>query len=148
MTDLYQSLLNASFRFVSYRPRSKKEIADFLKKKLKKWKQIDISLLDKVIARLEELGYVDDEKFAAWWIEQRKTFRPKGAAIIKQELKQKGVIIDGLTDDKNSARLLIEKKLKLLKNLSDFEKKRKLYGFLARRGFSSSVIDDILQEGV
>lgn len=142
-SEQYEKSMNAAIRFLSYRPRSKKEIVDFLKKK-----KAEAEIREKVIDRLTELGYIDDEKFASWWIEQRKTFRPKGAAIIKQELKQKGVIIDGLTDDKNSARLLVEKKLKLLKNLSDFEKKRKLYGFLARRGFSSSVIDDILREGV
>lgn len=142
-SEQYEKSMNAAIRFLSYRPRSKKEIVDFLKKK-----KAEAEIREKVIDRLTELGYIDDEKFASWWIEQRKTFRPKGAAIIKQELKQKGVVIEGLTDDKKSAILLAEKKLKLLKNLPQLEKKSKLYGYLARRGFSSSVIDEVLHDAV
>ena len=87
----YERLVNAAIRYVSFRPRSEKELRDFLTKKLTKWKVSGDLLISKVIARMGELGYVDDAQFAAWWIDQRTAFKPKGNRLIKMELKAKGV---------------------------------------------------------
>lgn len=154
--DLYQSLLNASFRFVSYRPRSKKEIVDFLQKKLKKWKVAGSATVSKVMDRLTELGYIDDKKFTQWWIEQRNTFRPKGIALLVRELYQKGINRDLIEEvlgqskgsEKEIAKVLVDKKLKLIKHLSKLEIKKKLYGFLGRRGFSSETISRVVDDAL
>lgn len=137
----YENLMNAAMRFVSYRPRSEKEIADFLQKKLKKWKVAGSEMVAKVMDRLTELGYIDDKKFADWWIEQRSTFRPKGKKLLELELRAKGVNVETHVDEVELAKRAIEKKRHVWE-------KEKLYNFLFRRGFSSSVIDDILREGV
>lgn len=156
----YEKLVNAAIRFVSFRPRSEKELRDFFTQKLTKWKVSGDVLINKVIARMGELGYVDDEKFAEWWVEQRNAFRPKGAALLARELYQKGISRDLIEEvlgqskgsEKEMARAVAEKKLKLLKNVSPLEKKKKLYGFLGRRGFSSEtiahVVDEVLNDGV
>ncbi len=156
----YEKLVNTSIRFVSFRPRSEKELRDFLIKKLMKWKVSGDVLINKVIARMGELGYVDDQKFATWWVEQRNTFRPKGMALLARELYQKGIARDLIEEvlgqskgsDEEAARIVVNKKLKILKHLSRLEKKKKLYGFLGRRGFSSEtinrVVDDVLNDGV
>lgn len=166
MEDLNQSLLNASFRFVSFRPRSEKEIVDFLEKKLKKWNVYGPGLTEKIIARLRELGYVDDSKFVSWWIEQRHTHKPKGMRLIAQELKAKGIsdeLVKPLlvkkggqyfsdrnendTDDEETlARRAIARKLPLWKKLPKPERKKKIYGFLGRRGFESDTIAHIIDE--
>lgn len=166
-TTVYEKLLNAGIRFISYRPRSEKEIRDFLKKKLTRWKIYGGTVVDKVIDRFTELGYVDDAKFAAWWVEQRRTFRPKGIRIITQELKAKGIRRETLEDvvcqshpdrDQNDkqlsevdlARRAVQKKLAMWQRLPLLEQKKKIYAFLGRRGFDgetiSSVIDDITEK--
>src|SRR5260221_4154782 len=93
-TTLYEKLLASAFRYVSFRPRSEREIREFLQTKLKRWHIAgDVSVV-KAIDRLREYGHVDDRKFAAWWVSQRSAFRPKGARALKAELFKKGVSRD------------------------------------------------------
>lgn len=184
--DLYQTLLDASFHFVSFRPRSEKEIRSFLVKKLSRFSVIPANkfvipaftlegeagiqapLLDRVMNRLRELDYVNDEKFAAWWVDQRQTHKPKGIRLLTQELKAKGVpddLIktllgkrrDQLTcgrneidtlDERTLAMRALEKKLPHWQRLSKLDKKKKIYGFLGRRGFDSEVIHRVIDEVV
>ncbi len=155
----YEKLLNAAFRFVSYRPRSEKEIRDFLQKKLKTWKTYAPTMVDNVIARMAEYGHVDDKKFAQWWMEQRNSFRPKGARLIALELRQKGVareVIEAVLTARNgdlesynelgSAKKAAARKLALWSRLAPLERAKKLTDFLGRRGFSSPVIRRVIDE--
>lgn len=152
----YEILINAALNYVSFRPRSEKELREYLQKKLKKWKVSGDLLLEKVVARMGELGYVDDEKFAAWWLEQRAAFRPKGPMALKIELAKHGVsrqIIESVLvgEDRGSfqdaAKRVVVKKYAVWAKLPAMERKKKVYEHLARRGFDSdtigSVIDDI-----
>ena len=43
------------------------------------------------MARLAELGYVDDAAFARWWGEQRDRHAPRGRRLIEAELRRSGV---------------------------------------------------------
>ncbi len=154
-TSVYEKLLQASIRFISYRPRSEKELRDFLSKKLARWKVAGSGLITKVIERMRELDYVDDAKFTAWWVEQRQTFKPKGMRLITQELKAKGIDlrqffrdrgqIDTL-DEVEIAQRALKKKLALWMKLPSLERKKKLFDFLSRRGFSSDTIFRVIDE--
>lgn len=146
--DPYQKLLNAAFRFVSYRPRSEKEIRDFLQKKLKRYKIKDNAVFEQVIERVRELGYIDDKKFVSWWLEQRATHRPKGNRLLLQELKAKGIDQKLISDELGNARRAIQKKIILWKRLLPLARKKKIYDFLARRGFAGSTIFRIIDEAV
>lgn len=131
----YQYLLNASFRFLSFRPRSRKEIHDFLKKKI-----YGPELIEKTIERLRELGYVDDEKFVRWWVEQRQGRKPKGMQLIIYELLSKGVARDIIeqvlsSEIENQVELAIKALQPRLKSVHDT---KKLMDFLQRRGFDAS----------
>lgn len=151
---LYEKLIQTSIRFVSYRPRSEKEIRDFLTSKLKRWKTAGSFTLTKIIERLRELQYIDDEKFAKWWVEQRNRFRPKGTMLLVRELVQKGIsreiIEEVLSESKGNeterAKNVALKKLTLLKKLPKLEQKKKLYGYLGRRGYSSEVVHNVVDE--
>ena len=87
---------------------------------------------------MTELGYVNDDKFAEWWISQRTAFRPKGKRVIEAELLAKGIRNPEIDIDE---RTLAQKALERKKGVSD---KQKLANFLYRRGFTVSVVDDIL----
>lgn len=156
--DHYERYLALCLKFFSFRPRSKKEIVDYLHKK-KASKQIE----EKILAFLQEQKFLDDIAFAKWWIEQRTGRKPKGKRLIELELKQKGVSKDtidktiydlGFTIERETenAKRIVEKYLPRYKALSIQEKYGKLGQVLARRGFSYDVIrksiDEVLKKEV
>ena len=163
-SDIYEKLLSAAFRFVSYRPRSRHEISIYLARYLKRHKKEDPVLVEKILLRLTDLGYVDDAKFTAWWISARRSNKPKGMRVIKNELKAKGV--ERQTVEKISGSIKRSQqgdatgeseyeialraatpKLGIWRKFPVLERKKKIYGFLMRRGFDSdtavSVIDEV-----
>lgn len=137
----YEKLVNAALRFISYRPRSEKELRDFLVKKLTRWKVSGGILVSKVVARMGELGYVDDEAFASWWVVQRTDFNAKGDRLIEMELHTKGLAKEAVRkalagrDSLAAARRALGKK--------SFKEPGKLYAFLARRGFDADTIKKV-----
>ncbi|MBI3955893.1 regulatory protein RecX [Candidatus Gottesmanbacteria bacterium] len=147
MDEIYAKLLESSIRFVSFRPRSEKEFKYFLLKKLQRRKISDVRIIDRVLTRLRELGYADDAKFVSWWVDQRQSHKPKGARLIARELKAKGISLDIDTHDEVAlARRAVEKKLLLWHKLPKLEQKKKLYGFLGRRGFDGETIHRVIDE--
>jgi regulatory protein len=156
-SDLYERLLNSAFHFVSFRLRSVKELRIFLKKKIKAPSNENDEILEKVMGRLVELGYANDEKFAIWLIESRQKHAPKGLRVIRQELMSKGVdkdLIDSLLEKNsseisgNSQKILaenaIQKKLRLWDKYPSIIRKKKIYEFLSRRGFDSLTISSVI----
>lgn len=143
-----QKLLDKALRFLSYRPRSEKEISDFLTRK-----QAGKETVKMVMVRLKDLGMIDDLKFSQWWLEQRQTFRPKGKRLLVMELKGKGVnreIIDRLLESQTGedefeiGKRILAKKAERWQNLSPLEFRKKASEFLLRRGFSWDTIKRIL----
>jgi regulatory protein len=146
--DEFIKFYDRVLRFLSYRPRSEKEILDWFKKK--KVGEKTQKLIEK---KLKHLGYLDDSKFTRWWLEQRMTFRPFGKKRLALELRQKGIereIIDeelGKLDNEKLSQLaeeLVEKRLRSLEKLPYFEVKEKLMAFLSRRGFSWEIIKGVV----
>lgn len=143
-----QKLLDRILRLISARPRSEKEIVDYLKRK-----KTDPKLIDEVVDKLKSLGQLDDYAFAVWWVEQRMIFRPKGKLALSMELRQKGVereisdkIIAEKVDELPLAKKAAEKKLKTYKNLPRMEFRQKMASFLARRGFSWGTVKSVIDE--
>ena len=142
----YEKFYNRTLRFLSYRPRSEKEIKDFLKRK-----KVNELLASKILKKLRELNFVNDEEFTKWWIEQRTGSRPRGLRLIKLELKQKGISEEMTTaiihdsrfiiqKEEEFARKALEKKLKTWRRLSKEEFREKAVAFLLRRGFAFDTI--------
>ena len=152
--ELYQGLLPKAIRFYSIRPRSVSEFKTFLAKKLAKNVDQKIQVTDMVLARLEELGYVDDIAFANWLSYQRTRVTPRGEIAIKRELLQKGVAEDIIQDvlvshrvhANDAAKRLVSSKAHLWKSLSGVALNKKLYELLARRGFTNNTIQIVIDE--
>lgn len=146
----FQKYLDKVLRFISLRPRSEKEVKDYLKRKLAQRKTTAF-LVEKILARLKELGVLNDREFALWWLEQRSTFRPRGKFALKAELRQKGIdnkvireVLEQELDEVKLAKKAIQKKLKIYKRLSAQERYQKLSALLSRRGFSWETIRKVL----
>ena len=152
-TEAYEKFLGAAFRFLSFRQRSIKELREFLEKKAQKIED-GASVIPRVMDRLRELDYANDEKFAQWWISSRMGRKPKGAQLVAHELAQKGVdkeiiaaameAAGGQEGQIEAAKRALAPKLRIWVALPTMEQKRKLYECLGRRGFSSLVTSRVI----
>lgn len=145
--DLYHKAHARALDYISRRPRSQVELQRYLKEK-----EVPEPHIERLLARLSEVGLLDDLAFARFWIENREAFRPRGARAIRHELRQKGVdetIIDQALaqsdlDELESAYRVALKKLPRLRAISDpWEFQQKIAGFLGRRGFGWEVIRQV-----
>lgn len=149
--DEFEKFYNKTLRFLSFRPRSEKEIRDYLKKK-----KASESVIELIVRKLKEQKFLDDKDFTNWWIEQRTLIKLKPKRIIKMELRQKGIddeTIDELLNkvsehvtDLSKAKRIVEKKLVKYKKFQGFERKNKLGRFLASKGFDYDTIKNALKE--
>ena len=152
-------LFDASLRFLSYRPRSEKEVKDFLAKKTARVENIKFTeasqspVISQIITRLKQQSFLDDEEFAEWWVKARTSSQPKGPYLIKRELTGKGIdkeiIEKAISKIKNQTELgrnVIEKKIKTWEKLTNLEFKNKIYQHLARRGFDSAAIKEVIAQ--
>lgn len=139
-------------RFLSYRPRSIQEVRRYLADK-----SMPAPVIEAVLERLQEAGYLDDTAFARFWIENRNRFQPRGPKALRYELHQKGIddrlINDLLADNGDvdaTAYTAAQTQLRRLRGLPRREFRQKMGAFLQRRGFSyttaSQVIRRILEE--
>ena len=152
-------LFDATLKFLSYRPRSQKEVEDYLAKKISKKENIKFSeakesgLIIEIEHKLTKYKYLNDTEFAKWWIESRTKSSPRGKRIIKIELMQKGVsreIVDELLERIKNQKLLalssIEKKLPRWRLLPRAELKKKIYNHLSMRGFDFDTIREVVAQ--
>jgi regulatory protein len=145
----FQSVYDKMLRFASLRPRSEKEYNSWLRKH-----KVHKSLHNELFNRLKRLDFVNDKRFAAWWIEQRQQFRPKSKRILNQELRVKGInkeIIDEVLkeeeiDEISAAKRVLTKKKYMWKKYQGFEKRVKMSNFLARKGYSWDTIRKVVGE--
>jgi len=144
----FQKILEKVLRFLSYRPRSQKEILGFLVKK-----QTGEETEKMVMGKLKDLGMVNDLEFAKWWVEQRKTFRPTGKRLLVTELQQKGIskeIIEQVLAERDypeeleTASQLVEKRKRKWENLPPDKLKKKAFEFLMQRGFDYEVVKEVV----
>lgn len=148
--DDFDKFYNKALRFLSFRPRSEKEIRDYLIKN-----KASEASIDKIIKNLKEHKFINDEEFVRWWIEQRTLLKPKATRAIKFELKQKGIdkdlidrsFEDDLTSDLEKAKKLAEKKMPRYSKITDRKKiYEKLGRFLASKGFNYDTIKEVIDQ--
>ena len=98
-----------------------------------------------VMESLVQRALVDDSAFAELWRENRDSHNPRSAAAIKGELLSKGIARDvaeaavGDLDDCDSAYRAALKPARRLIDADFATFRRKLWGYLLRRGFSQSL---------
>jgi len=143
-------VLNKVYKFLSYRPRSEKEITDYLFKK-----KANPFLTALVIETLKRQKYLDDREFALWWVEQRLKFHPVGKHVLRKELFKKGInkeIVDEVVSCQLSVvslrnlALKIAQKRALRYKADPTELRRKMGSFLARRGFDWETIKEVVDK--
>ena len=90
---------------------------------------------DLIVERLCERGYVDNRKFAAWYVENRFVKKGVSRKRLKMELMKKGIdkgiidaVLDGRDDEEEIRKVAERKRAKYTQE--------KLIAYLCRQGFS------------
>ncbi len=142
---------NAAYRYLTYRPRSRTEIEQKLEEK-----GFAGPIVQSVLNDLGRLGYINDREFARQWAASRVRLRGFGGRRIERELRNKGVSRDIIheavghvfedTSEVDIARREAEKKVRNLTRFEPEVRRRRLAGFLERKGFSSVIIRVIMHD--
>lgn len=143
--------LDRAFSYLSHRPRSRFEVERHLRAK-----GFEPPAVAHALGRCEELGYLDDRAFAESWVRDRIRLKPRGRFKLKMELEDKGVsgadaeaAIDRVFRDEGiDDRALLERAARKRwesRRTDDPEKlRRRIHGYLRRRGFRSADIHEVL----
>lgn len=139
--------------FLKFRPRTVKEVRDYLEKRKRKIK-FSQKTVDQVISRLKIEGLLDDEKFIQWFVESRLRSAPKGKIVLVKELRKLGVdspLIERYfqakpLDEDGLALTVLKKAWSRWQGLSPVKRYQKAVHFLSRRGFDWSTIKNTIAQ--
>lgn len=137
---------NYAYLLLSYKARTAAELKARLVRK-----GFSPDVVSSTLERLGELGLVNDEQFARQFTEDRVVVGHKGTWRVRAELRKRGVAreqieqaIAAAPDETAAAREVVLKFRARNKRLEPDVLRRRLYGFLARRGFSVDTIRQVL----
>jgi len=133
-------------RFLGFRARSQQELVRYLQEK----GYAPVVVTD-TIDRLLEEQYLDDEAFVRFWLANRERFRPRSQQALRYELRQKGIANEVIetaladVDEANLAWTAVEQKLARWQGLSEEDFRKKVLGFLSRRGFTYEIAYQVVE---
>lgn len=144
-----EKAVEAAMTFVSYRPRSEREVRDRLRRR-----EFSPPAIDYAIEKMRGWKYLDDRSFAEFWVENRVEHSPKGRRALASELRAKGVdreVVDTVLEETDlsedvAALELARKRLRSLSGLDEQTQKRRLGAYLGRRGYGWDVVGPVLRE--
>lgn len=138
---------------LNHSARSRAQIAEAMARK-----DVPPEVAEKVLDRFEEVGLVDDAEYAAMLVRTRQAERGLARRALAVELKRKGIDPETASraleavdpeDEEESARRVVDKRLRSMRTLEPEVKKRRLAAMLARKGhpagLSYRVIDEALK---
>ena len=135
---------------LAVRARSRHELAEKLRSK-----DVPDEVAAPLLDRFTEVGLIDDAAFAQAWVEQRSRTKGLGRRMLSQELRLKGVdqvhieaALEeiGRDEERDAARALAQKRLRTLSRLEPAVQRRRLEGFLARKGYSGGLVSEVVRE--
>ena len=141
----FGKLYQRTLEWVLIRPRSERETYDYLKKKTFE-KRLDENYIGSIIEKLEDKKYLDDLKFAEWYVENRFVKKGVSRRRLEVELVKKGIsreIINQVfsESERNDETEILKKKKKKRAKYDD----EKLIQYLVRQGFPYELVRDLVQ---
>lgn len=133
-----------SLDYLARRPRSEWEVRDYLKRK-----EYEPPIIDSILNKLSNKGYISDLKFAESWVASRRALKPTSLRKLRIELMQKHVSKDVIEqtlaedegEEQSALRQIIEKK----RTQTRYQDKDRLIQYLARQGFRYDDIKRVLE---
>lgn len=144
----------SAVNFISYRPRSSKELLDHLVRK-----GHNKELAAALVRHFESVSLINNLEFARMFVRDKLRRKPTGKALLQRHLVAKGissVMIDqvlgeNVSDEEQriAAQDLASRRLRLTKRsmtkLDPLKQKQRLTGYLLRHGFSNEIVHKTIQ---
>ncbi|PZG07087.1 recombination regulator RecX [Nonomuraea aridisoli] len=143
---------NICLRLLTMAPKTRAQLAEALRKR-----DVPEEAAEAVLSRFSELGLINDEAFAAAWVDSRHHGRGLAKRALAAELRHRGVdsetvseAVERLDPDQEAetARRLVERKLAATRSLDPKTRTRRLAGMLARKGYSSGLAFRVIREAL
>jgi len=150
----FGKLYTRSLEYALIRPRSQREMRDYLYRKTRDTrtktgtikKGVSPELTERVFNRLFEKGYINDEKFAQFWVENRNVRKGSSLRKLQAELQAKGVersIIDRTLEGSERSDIDELKKI-IAKKAGRYDDEQKFMAYLMRQGFRYDDVKEAL----
>ena len=152
----FGKLYGRALEYTMMRPHSEKEIRDYLWRKTRDTRDkegrvkpgVAQETADRVFDRLVEKQYIDDAKFARYWVENRSVSKGASKRKLQMELRAKGVdsahieaaMGETERDELDDLRKIVAKKR------ARYSDEQKFMVYLASQGFSYDDIKTVLGE--
>ncbi len=147
-TDKDDQVYTKIINFISFRPRSVKEVRD----RLNHYGAKDLIAQNLLIDRLKRGGYLDDLKFATWFVESRNTHKLRSPRALMAELSAKGIsrevqaqVLSQVNDSATTIQSILTKKLGSPRVLSP-EERQKISSYLVRQGFAWDQVRQVVKQ--
>ena len=150
--DRVRAARAAAMAYLGYGPRTEREVRQKLIRS-----DFGEAVAEDTVARLRELGYLDDAAYAHSYVEARFRNRGYGPGRLRGDLLRRGVasaLIDAALDDLieqedvlEAARRHAEKRWpRLAAETDSYKRRKKLSDYLVRRGFSYETARRVIDE--
>ena len=146
----FQKAKLIAFRLLKIRGRSEEELTKRLK-----LKNIPSEITSETIGYLKIAGLINDRRFAKDWIQSRLN-RPFGLRRIWLELKEKGIDPEIIKEElahvkagyqeNDIVETLAKRRAARYTNIDSQKRKKHVFDYLARRGFSLESIHKVIKE--
>jgi len=146
--ELRRHTFNRAIKLLTVKARSVAE----LRERLLQGKNVNESVVDAVIARLEEYGYLNDERFAFSYASLKVKQRPIGRRRLQRNLKLKKVsntvadealeLVYAETPEEQLIDAAIEKRTRLRGRPKTRIEAKKLFDHLLRQGFEFELVSE------
>ena len=146
--ELRRYTFNRAIKLLTIKPRSVAE----LRERLLQGKNANKTVVETVIARLQEYGYLNDERFAFSYASLRVKQRPLGRRRLQRDLKLKKVannvadealeLVYAETPEEQLIDAAIEKRIRLRGRPKTRIDAKKLFDHLLRQGFEFELVSE------
>lgn len=137
----YERMMKRAFNLLAAKPRSLAEMRERLLEK--SWAEAEV--VERAIARLVELGYLNDQQYAEQVANSRLTMKPIGKSRLRRDLQRKKLsssvinqAVENVYDTFDEESLIdqaIAKRIRLRGKPATREESKKLLDYLLRQGF-------------
>lgn len=146
--ELRRKTFERAIKLLAAKPRSVAE----LRERLLRRKETNKSIVETVIARLREYGYLDDERFAFSYASSKVKQRPIGRRRLQRDLKLKQIpnsvadealeLVYAETPEDQLIDRAIEKRIRLRGRPKTRAEAKNLFDHLLRQGFTFELVSE------
>jgi regulatory protein len=148
VADLLRKTFARAVKLLAAKPRSVAE----LRERLLRGKNIDEEVVETVISRLREYGYLNDERFAFGYASYKVKQKPLGRRRLERDLKLKKVessvanealeMVYAETSEEQLIEEAIAKRLRIRGKPKNRAEAKSLFDHLLRRGFDFELVSE------